>query len=77
MLESTPMTNMDRVLAEAMKLNDEERAHVANQLLRSVGDAEAIERAAIERALDEGEADVEVGRVHSMSDVINELRGTL
>lgn len=66
------MTNVDRVLAEAMKLNDEERAHVANLLLRSVSDADAIER-----ALDEGEADVAAGRVYSTADILSELRRTL
>ncbi len=77
MLNSPAMTNMESVLTEALKLNESERTHVAQQLLRSVPDMDDAERAELEKALDEGEANVAAGRVHSLSDVISELRATL
>lgn len=34
------------------------------------------ERAALEQALEEGERDIEAGRVHGLADVLTELRKT-
>lgn len=52
-VESLSMTNVDRILAEAMKLSDEERATLADRLLEIVPEVPdaGVEGAWLEEAL--------------------------
>ncbi len=64
------MTNVDRILAEAMKLSDEEKQQVADRILELVPRGN---RAGLEASLARGIADIRAGRVSDFGEFLSEL----
>ncbi len=74
MLDSTPMTNLDRVFAEAMKLSDTERAELAERLLEVVPAMSSHEQAKLDAEIERSLDEIDAGRVVDAKDVIAKLR---
>lgn len=73
-IDLVSMTNVDRILAEAMKLNDEDRAELAERLLEVAPDMSAGERAELDAEIERSLDDVEAGRLVDAQQVIAKLR---
>jgi predicted transcriptional regulator len=68
------MTNVDRILAEAMKLSDEDRAELTARLLDAKPEMSAEERTRLDAEIERGFDDIEAGRVVDGRNVIAKLR---
>ncbi len=69
------MTKVDRILAEAMELSDDERAELADRLVKAVPvpAMSKEERAAVLRSVKEGIAAARNGDVVDANEVLDEL----
>ncbi len=74
MINSGAMTNVDRILAEAMKLSDEDRAELTDRLLELVPEMSAKERAALDAEIERSLDDADAGRVVDARDVMAKLK---
>ncbi len=59
------MTNVDRILAEAMQLSEEERSELADRLAKTVPSAKEVETAWLDEA-DRRMAELDAGRVKAV-----------
>lgn len=75
MLNFSPVTNYDRILAEACSLlSEEERIKLSLELVPHVGDAmERDERAALEQAIEHGFEDFEKGECSDAREFAKQL----
>ncbi len=77
------MTNVDRILAEAMKLTDDERCELADRLVKAVhplvdvtgdvDDLDAEERAALHRELNESLEEADRGELIDARKALSEI----
>jgi hypothetical protein len=68
------MTNVDRVLAEALKLSDEDRAELTDRLLNIAPEMSPEDRARLDAEIERGLDDIEAGRVVDSRAVIAKLK---
>ena len=68
------MANIDRILAEAMKLSDEDRAELTARLLDVEPEMSAEARARLDAEIERGLDDIEARRVVDGREVIAKLR---